>query len=89
MSARNLKGNELRRYVEAYCLPYVDMPAQYTGGEQNIIIKDRTPSIKTRVALAMPDTYAMGMSSLGLKVLYHVWNLREDTACERLFSLGK
>jgi radical SAM family uncharacterized protein len=34
----------------------------------------------------MPDTYAMGMSSLGLKVLYHCWNLREDTACERVFA---
>jgi len=81
----NLKGNELRRYVEAHLLPYVDMPAQYTGGEQNQIIKDHS-TVKVKVAFGMPDTYAMGMSSLGMKVLYHCWNLRDDTVCERVFA---
>jgi len=80
-----LKGNALRRYVEAHLLPWVDTPAQYTGGEQNQVVKEHS-SVKVRVALGMPDTYAMGMSSLGLKVLYHCWNLREDTVCERVFT---
>ena len=39
-----------------------------------------------KIAFGMPDTYAMGMSSLGLKVLYHCWNLRDDTVCERVFA---
>jgi radical SAM family uncharacterized protein len=80
-----LQGDPLRRFVGAHLLPYVDMPAQYTGGEQNQIIKDHK-SVRTKVALGMPDTYAMGMSSLGLKVLYHCWNLRDDTLCERVFA---
>lgn len=81
----NLRGNELRRFVEANILPFVETPAQYTGGEQNQVVKDHK-SVKTKVALGMPDTYAMGMSSLGLKVLYHCWNLRDDTLCERVFT---
>jgi len=80
-----LRGKELRRYVEAHILPHVDTPAQYTGGEQNQVIKDHA-TVKMKVALGMPDTYAMGMSSLGLKVLYHCWNLRDDTVCERVFA---
>ena len=81
----NLRGNELRRLVESRILPHVDTPAQYTGGELNQIVKNPA-SVRTKVVLGMPDTYAMGMSSLGLKVLYHVWNLREDTLCERVFT---
>jgi radical SAM family uncharacterized protein len=80
-----LRGNDLRRLVESQILPHVDTPAQYTGGELNQVVKDHR-TVKTKVALGMPDTYAMGMSSLGLKVLYHCWNLREDTVCERVFA---
>ncbi len=80
-----LRGSALRRLVEAEILPHVDTPAQYTGGELNQVVKDHA-SVKIKVALGMPDTYAMGMSSLGLKVLYHCWNLREDTVCERVFT---
>ena len=76
---------ELRRYVEAHILPHVDTPAQYCGGELNQVVKDHR-AVRTKVAFAMPDTYAMGMSSLGMKVLYHCWNLREDTLCERVFA---
>ena len=80
-----LRGAELRRLVESQILPHVDTPAQYTGGELNQVVKDHR-SVKTKIALGMPDTYAMGMSSLGLKVLYHCWNLRDDTVCERVFA---
>lgn len=85
MTAVSLRGSELRRLVEAEILPHVDTPAQYTGGELNQIVKDHA-SVKTKVVLGMPDTYAMGMSSLGLKVLYHCWNERADTLCERVFA---
>jgi radical SAM family uncharacterized protein len=84
-SLPSLRGSVLRRLVEAEILPHVETPAQYTGGELNQIVKDHT-SVKTKVVLGMPDTYAMGMSSLGLKVLYHCWNERADTLCERVFA---
>src|ERR1044071_3305048 len=80
-----LFGAELRQLVESRILPHVDTPAQYTGGELNQIVKAHS-SVRTKVVLGMPDTYAMGMSSLGLKVLYHCWNQREDTLCERVFT---
>ncbi len=66
-------------------LPRVQKPGQYTGGERNIIVKDPA-SVDLRVALAFPDTYAIGMSHLGLKILYHLINRREDTAAERVFT---
>lgn len=84
-NAAALRGRELRRYVESRILPYVETPAQYTGGELNQIVKDHS-GMKTKVVLGMPDTYALGMSSLGLKILYHVWNSRPDTLCERVFA---
>ncbi|MEI6235268.1 MAG: TIGR03960 family B12-binding radical SAM protein [Planctomycetota bacterium] len=84
-NALHLRNDSLRRYVGNYLLPHVDMPAQYTGGELNQIVKDHA-SVKTKIAFGMPDTYAMGMSSLGMKVLYHCWNLRDDTLCERVFT---
>ncbi|MCY3021970.1 MAG: TIGR03960 family B12-binding radical SAM protein [Planctomycetota bacterium] len=80
-----LRGCALRRYVEAHILPYVETPAQYTGGEQNQIVKDHAAA-RIRVVLGMPDTYAVGMSSLGIRILYHVWNSRPDTLCERVFA---
>jgi radical SAM family uncharacterized protein len=84
-SAATLRNDALRRYVGAHILPYVDTPAQYAGGELNQVVKDHA-SVKTKVVFGMPDTYAMGMSSLGMKVLYHCWNLRPDTLCERVFT---
>jgi hypothetical protein len=80
-----LRGAVLRQFLEARILPYVKTPAQYTGGEHNQVVKDPA-TVRLRVALAFPDTYAMGMSSLGLHVLYHVWNRLPDVACERVFA---
>jgi len=84
-NAAALRGRELRRYVESRILPYVETPAQYTGGELNQIVKDHAAT-KTKVVLGMPDTYALGMSSLGVKILYHVWNSHPGTLCERVFA---
>jgi radical SAM family uncharacterized protein len=66
-------------------LPRVAKPGQYTGGERNTIVKDHS-EVDIRVALAFPDTYSIGMSHLGLKIMYHMLNGREDVAAERVFA---
>ena len=60
-------------------------PARYTGGEFNAIIKDHS-SINCKFALALPDVYEVGMSNLGLAILYNILNKRDDTACERVYA---
>ncbi|HUU43479.1 MAG TPA: TIGR03960 family B12-binding radical SAM protein [Planctomycetota bacterium] len=65
-------------------LPLVRNPAAYVGGEWNTCRKTLTPG-RVRVALVFPDTYTVGMSHLGLQILYHVLNERDDVACERAF----
>ncbi|MCL2286987.1 MAG: TIGR03960 family B12-binding radical SAM protein [Firmicutes bacterium] len=59
-------------------------PARYTGGEVNAVQKEVTPSM-TRFAFCFPDVYEIGMSHLGLQILYFLLNKREDTYCERVF----
>ena len=57
-------------------LPYLKKvlkPSRYTGGELNEIIKDKN-SVKARFAFCFPDTYEIGMSNLGIKILYHCLN---------------
>ncbi|PHO08399.1 B12-binding domain-containing radical SAM protein [Thermoanaerobacterium thermosaccharolyticum] len=63
----------------------VNKPARYTGGEINSVIKDAN-SVDIRFAFAFPDVYEVGMSHLGLKILYHLMNDRDDTYCERVFA---
>jgi len=65
-------------------LPLVRNPAQYVGGEWNVCRKEITPDT-LRVVLVFPDTYAIGMSHLGLQILYHVLNELDDVYCERTF----
>lgn len=69
--------------VEAL-LDRVEKPAQYVGGERNQVLKDPR-SVEVRVALAFPDTYAIGMSHLGLRILYGILNERPDCWAERAF----
>ncbi|MDR0906724.1 MAG: TIGR03960 family B12-binding radical SAM protein [Oscillospiraceae bacterium] len=66
-------------------LPRVQKPARYTGGEVNQIIKDKA-KIDVRVALCFPDTYEIGMSNLGLRVLYDGANRLDYVWCERVFA---
>jgi len=67
-------------------LPTVQKPARYTGGEYNSINKDWVdPAIKTRVALLFPDVYDLGMSNLGLAILYDLLNQRDDILAERAY----
>jgi radical SAM family uncharacterized protein len=63
----------------------VQTPAQYIGGERNEIRKDHA-SVDLKVALAFPDTYSIGMSHLGLQILYHMLNRRPDVLAERVFA---
>lgn len=66
-------------------LPTIQKPGRYTGGELNQVVKD-WDSVKTRVALVFPDIYDLGMSNLGLAILYELLNQRTDVLAERAFS---
>ena len=66
-------------------LPRVQKPARYVGGEYNAILKNKD-EVDCRFAFCFPDTYEIGMSHLGMKILYGVANAREDTWCERVFA---
>ena len=66
-------------------LKSVEKPARYTGGEYNIIVKNPN-DVNIRFAFCFPDIYDIGMSHLGIKILYDVLNKREDTFCERVFA---
>lgn len=61
----------------------VDKPARYTGGEVNICFKENAP---VNFVFSYPDTYEMGMSHLGGKIIYHLLNEREDTFCQRCYA---
>ena len=63
----------------------VQKATHYCGGELNSVIKN-PEEVSIRYAFAFPDTYEVGMSHLGMKILYHVLNEREDTYCERVFA---
>ena len=64
-------------------LEKVQKPAQYIGGEMNAVQKP-WDSVKTHFAFCFPDTYEIAMSHLGMKILYHLINGKEDAACERV-----
>jgi radical SAM family uncharacterized protein len=67
-------------------LPAVQKPARYTGGEFNSVSKDwADPRILSKVALLFPDVYDLGMSNLGLAILYDILNKREDILAERVY----
>lgn len=66
-------------------LKRVQKPARYTGGEYGQIIKDREHT-EVSVAFCFPDTYEIGMSNLGMKILYHTMNSLDFVRCERVFA---
>jgi radical SAM family uncharacterized protein len=66
-------------------LPTVQKPARYTGGELNQVVKN-WDAIETRVALVFPDIYDIGMSNLGLTILYELINHRDDALAERSYN---
>ena len=67
------------------CLKRVQKPARYIGNEFNSVHKEWTADIMS-VAFCFPDVYEVGMSHLGMKILYHMLNNREDVVCERVFA---
>lgn len=73
-------NNTIRRI-----LPSVQKPARYTGGEYNEIIKDPA-KVRVQVAYCFPDTYEIGMSNLGMRILYGVMNKMDGVWCQRVFA---
>lgn len=66
-------------------LMQIDKPARYIGNELNSVVKDKN-HVDIRVAMVFPDVYEIGMSHLGIQILYDLFNRREDTWCERVYS---
>ena len=63
----------------------VQKPGRYVGGEMNSVIKDKN-KVNIRFAFCFPDVYEVGMSHLGMKILYSLFNQKEDIWCERVFA---
>ena len=67
-------------------LMQVEKPARYIGNEINMAVKD-PDAVDIRFCMCFPDVYEIGMSHLGIQILYEMFNRREDTYCERVYSL--
>jgi len=63
----------------------ISQPARYIGGEVNMAVKDPS-KVDTRFAMCFPDVYEIGMSHLGIQILYDMFNRRDDIYCERVYS---
>jgi len=79
-----MNPEEIQRALERI-LPTVQKPGRYTGGEYNQVIKD-WPQTSIRVVLAFPDIYDLGMSNLGLAILYDILNQQPDVLAERVYA---
>ena len=77
----------MREYLDKHILPLVQKPGQYLGNEWNAVKKDLA-KVRIKTALCFPDLYEIGMSYLGMKILYHILNNQPDIACERVFAPG-
>ena len=66
-------------------LMQVEKPARYIGNEVNMVVKDPA-KVDIRFCMCFPDVYEIGMSHLGIQILYDMFNKREDTYCERVYS---
>ena len=80
-----LKGNTMQEKNVSSVLKSVTKPGRYIGGEYNSIIKDKD-RVKCRFAFCFPDTYEIGMSNLGVRILYDVLNRDNDVWCERVYA---
>ena len=76
---------QILNILEQKVLPLVQKPGRYIGGEVNSVIKDPR-KISVHVALAFPDVYELGMSNLGLKILYEIVNNESEYFAERVFA---
>jgi radical SAM family uncharacterized protein len=85
---QNLKITDRRVTVDKRLeriLPRVQKPARYVGGEYNAVQKEKA-EVDTRIAFCFPDTYEIGMSNLGMRILYGVMNRMDGVWCERVFA---
>lgn len=80
-----MRNQQLKDLLAQHVFPNVRMPAQYMGGELNMVCKDPS-SVRGRLCLAFPDLYTIGMSHHGFQILYTLMNAREGWACERVFA---
>ncbi len=78
-------NHPLKQLLQRHVLAKVRMPAQYIGGERNIVVKDHS-QVTGKLCLCFPDAYTIGMSHHGLQVLYTLMNARDDWAAERCFT---
>jgi len=80
------KGINMRKLaLSDEILLSIEKPARYIGNEVNMVRKD-TDSVDIRFGMCFPDVYEIGMSHLGMQILYDMFNRREDIYCERIFS---
>ena len=75
----------MREIFEEKILPNILKPARYIGNELNSIHKDWEQA-SLRIAIAYPDVYEIGMSNLGIQILYYIINQRDDALAERVFA---
>lgn len=80
-----MRGNMKKLALSDEILLAIDKPARYIGNEVNMVVKD-TDNIDIRFCMCFPDVYEVGMSHLGMQILYDMLNQREDTYCERVYS---
>ena len=73
------------KYINENLLNKVTKPIRYVGGEYNMV-KKNLDEVDIRFAFAFPDTYEVGMSHLGMRILYHVINSVDGVYCERVFA---
>ena len=78
-------NSSIKDYIYDKLLPRVEKPGRYIGTEWNSVHKE-LKNINIRFAFCFPDTYEVGMSHLGMKILYHLLNDKEDIYCERVFA---
>ena len=80
------KNNFMRKLaLSDEILLKISQPARYIGGEVNMVKKDPS-KVAVRFAMCFPDVYEIGMSHLGIQILYDMFNRREDVYCERVYS---
>ena len=75
---------ELKEKIQKQLLK-VKSPSRYIGGEFNSVVKDKS-KVDVRFAFCFPDAYDVGMSHIGMKILYSLKNARENWWCERVFA---
>ena len=71
--------------IKERILSRVQKPGRYTGGEMNAVVKEKA-DVEVRFAFCFPDLYEVGMSHLGMKILYSLLNEQEGVWCERVFA---